>query len=300
LKKKNGWFIHNGLVVSQKFVEINNLYKEAAARKGIELELVGNNEVHGLIENNQICIKPRAGLKEPDFVVFMDKDIRLAKHMERLGYRLFNSAYTIESCDDKIATYQILANNGVRIPKTLIAPKVFNNGKETDESFVDFIEKEFDYPLVIKEAFGSFGAQVYLIKNREELKSKRNEILSIPHLYQEFIKPSSGRDVRIHVVGDKVVTAMLRTSESDFRANITNGGKASRFEPPKAFEELAIKASKLVDADFTGIDLLFGEDEEPIICEINSNAHIKNIMDCTGVNVADHIFDYILETLDNE
>lgn len=32
-----------------------------------------------------------------------------------------------------------------------------------------------------------------------------------------------------------------------------------------------------------------------MVCEVNSNAHFKNIFDCTGVNVADEIMDYIVK-----
>lgn len=50
-------------------------------------------------------------------------------------------------------------------------------------------------------------------------------------------------------------------------------------------------------ADFSGVDLLFGDNDEPIICEVNSNAHIKNVFDCTGIDVSEYIFDYILERI---
>ena len=297
---KYGWLIYNASLTSQKFTEINNWYKESAIKKGITLDLIKNSEIFSVIENNSTIIKMDSHKDKPDFILFMDKDIRLAKHLEKLGYKLFNGAKTIESCDDKILTYQILSDNNIKIPKSLISPMMFPGTKETDNKFVDYIEREFQYPLVIKEAFGSFGEQVYLVENRDELLEKRKNLLYVPHLYQEFINSSRGKDVRLHVVGDKVVATMLRTSDIDFRANVTSGGKMHEFEPPKAFIELAIKASKLIGADFSGVDILFGEENEPIICEINSNAHIKNIYDCTGVDVADHILDYILWSIENE
>ena len=43
-------------------------------------------------------------------------------------------------------------------------------------------------------------------------------------------------------------------------------------------------------------DILFGENG-PILCEVNSNAHFKNIYDCTGENVADYIIEYINEAM---
>ena len=297
--KKYGWLIYNGALKSQKYMELNELYAAAAKKADIELELIANNELYCFIEDGQMRIKTHHDTKQPDFVLFLDKDIRLAKQLEQMGYRLFNSREVIENCDDKILTFQHLANHGLRLPKTLFSPLLFNgtgNG-EADLGFTEIIEKEFGYPLVIKEAFGSFGAQVYLIHNRTELLSKQVELLYTPHLYQEFIESSKGRDVRIYVVGDEVVASMYRHSDTDFRANVSNGATMKPYEPNADFCELAIQATKILGADFTGVDLLFDSNGEPILCEVNSNAHIKNIYDCTGIDVAESIFKYILKQL---
>lgn len=294
-----GWLIYNGGLKSPKYMELNTLYIRAAQKVGIELELVANNEIYCFIQDNQSIIKTPTTSKTPEFILFLDKDIRLAKQLEMLGYRLFNSREVIENCDDKILTFQTLANHGITLPKTLSSALVFNGtgDGEADCGFTSIIEEEFSYPIVIKEAFGSFGMQVYLVSNREELIAKQKELRYIPHIYQEFIRSSKGRDVRIYVVGDKVVASMYRFSETDFRANISNGADMKPYQPNKAFCELALKASKVLGADFTGVDLLFGANDEPILCEVNSNAHIKNIYDCTGVDVAEFIFKHILNQL---
>ena len=77
--------------------------------------------------------------------------------------------------------------------------------------------------MVVKEAYGSFGAQVYLAKNRSELDALRNRLKYMPHLYQRYVKNSSGEDIRIIVVGGKAVAAMKRKNNGDFRANIELG-----------------------------------------------------------------------------
>lgn len=297
---KTGWLIYNGSLLSNKFLQINEMYRQSAIKKGIQLKLIKNTEIYSMIDNYSLTIKLDEPFEEPDFVLFLDKDIRLAKQLERMGLKLFNGADTIEACDDKVITHQLLAQQHIRTPKTLFSPLMFPGTGEKDNHFTDVVEQHFTYPHIIKEAFGSFGAQVYLIHNYEELLAKRKELLYTPHLYQEFISSSFGKDARLFVVGEKVVASMYRTNSTDFRANITNGGKAHKFDPPESFMELAVKASKAVGADFSGVDLLFGENGEPIICEVNSNAHIKNVFDCTGVDVSSYIIDYILEKMTND
>lgn len=294
-----GWLIYNGGLKSPKYMELNTLYVQAAKKLGITLELIPNNEIYCLIQHNQTIIKTHKATQKPDFVLFLDKDIRLARHLEKLGYRLFNSRAVIENCDDKMLTFQVLADAGITMPKTLFAPLVFKGTgtEEVELHFIKKIEAELGYPLVIKEAFGSFGAQVYLIHNREELVAKQKELQDVPHLYQEFIASSKGRDIRLYVVGDQVVASMYRFSETDFRANVSNGASMKPYTPNEAFCQMAIQATKKLGADFTGVDLLFGPEGEPILCEVNSNAHIKNIYDCTGIDVAEFIFKHILKVL---
>ena len=113
-------------------------------------------------------------------------------------------------------------------------------------------------------------------------------------LFQRFVEHSRGRDIRLQVVGDRVVGSMLRHSERDFRANITAGGAMEAYAPTEEEVQLALDAARAVGADFAGVDLLFGE-EGPLVCEVNSNAHFKNLQDCTGVDTAREILAYIRE-----
>lgn len=289
---KKGYVITNGYTNNNKFNEVTQLYIEAANKLDICLEPITTDKITYGIKQGELEING-FDYETADFIVFLDKDIRLAKTLESKGLRLFNSAKVIEVCDDKSATFFALAGEGIAMPKTVVAPLVFPKTYQEEDTYIQLIEEALRYPFIIKESFGSFGEQVYMIHNLEELKAKRRELVYRPHIYQEFIASSKGRDVRVHVVGGKVVASMLRTSSTDFRANISTGGSMEKIELPLAFEVLAEKASRLVGGDFVGVDLLFGEEGEPILCEINSNAHIKNILACTGVNVADYIMAYI-------
>src|SRR5699024_1045177 len=124
----------------------------------------------------------------PDYVVFTDKDIYLAKQIELLGVPVFNSAETIEISDDKIKTYQYVSKQQLPIPKTIVAPKTFGIHSTLSDSFIDEVIEELGFPLVMKEAFGSFGEQVYLIHHRRELENYIEKLSKVPYLFQQFIE----------------------------------------------------------------------------------------------------------------
>lgn len=283
-----GWIIYNGNLHSKKFLEQIEWLKKAGEIEGFRMEIRANNELLVLIENN---VGKLSESTLPDFVFYWDKDLYLARQLENLGVKVYNSARAIEICDDKALTFQILANHQIPLPKTMIAPKIFQ--ELVDDKHLEIMETHFDYPIIVKEVFGSFGDQVYLIHTEQDLQKLTKQLAHKPYIIQEFIKSSKGKDARLQVIGDKVVAAMLRVSDSDFRANVTAGGKMYPYQPSKEEEELAIRVTQLVGADFAGVDLLFGEEGEPILCEVNSNAHFKNIHDCTGVDVAQLMMEYI-------
>ena len=289
-----GIMIINGSLKTPKYREITELYREASQVYNIKLDVCENTQVVcGVAED--VYLK---GIDQNvDFVLFLDKDIRLAKQLERSGLRLFNTAEVIAVCDDKAATCMALQGKGIPMPKTVIAPLIFEGKDADDRDYINHLEEVLMYPMVVKECYGSFGEQVYKVDHREELVELRRRIGHKPHIYQDFVATSSGRDVRLQVVGNKVVASMMRYSEIDFRANISSGGQMKTFTPPPSFEKLAIDVCTYLGADFAGVDLLFGEDEMPILCEVNSNAHIKNILTCTGVNVAEKIMAWIKEQL---
>lgn len=294
--KQTGWIIYNGFLLGDKFSDFAQMLHDAAEQYGHEAKMLKNNEVISLLHHSiDILQAEKAHL--PDYVIFTDKDIYLAKQLELLGIPVFNSAEAIETSDDKIKTYQALAAAQITIPDTIISPKTYGINEKYDANYIALITEKLHFPLVIKEAFGSFGEQVYLAHNETELNALVIDIHDRPFVFQQFIETSYGKDLRLQVVGDKVVTAMQRTSKDDFRANVTSGGKMEMYQPNEVEKALAIAATKAVKADFAGVDLLFGINDVPIVCEVNSNAHIRNLLDCTGINAAHDIIQYIDDKL---
>ena len=283
-----GWLIINTFMASEKFENLYKLLSDAFKKHGVSLEIKKAEDV---------SLEVNKSIKEkPDFAIFWDKDIYLAERLEQNGIRLFNNARAVELCDNKILMYQALAKANIRIPRTFIAPKTFEGLGYTDLAFLDKVSKEIGWPIVIKEAYGSFGEQVYLANNKEEALEIIKRIGYKDLLMQEFIASSKGRDIRINIVGDQVVASMLRENKNDFRSNISSGGNGTKYEPDQEYAELAIKAAKALGLSFAGADVMFGEDG-PIICEVNSNPQFASTLKATGVNLADYLSNYILRQL---
>ena len=290
---KTAWLVVNGYLKSEKFEEIYSWLIEAAKERNINLKKLPNDQLDSIIPADPENINWR---ERPEFVLFWDKDVNLARMLEREGFRVFNNADGIEACDDKALTFIRLKNKNIKMPKTFIAPMTFDK-EYKDYTFLLQVEGSLGYPMVIKENKGSFGEQVYLVNSYYEAVDKIKEIGRHEFIMQEFIESSKGKDVRIHVVGDEIVTAMERVNENDFRANITNGGKMKKYTPTKEQAQMAIDVCRELNLDFAGVDIMFGKEGEPVLCEVNSNAHFKNIYDCTGVNVAESILDYIVKSI---
>lgn len=287
------WLVVNGFIESEKFRQIFAWLVKAAEKQGCMLELKTNTQLLPELVMGKTDLLSQ--YRRPQFVIFWDKDIRLARLLEKLGLRLFNSAQSIEICDDKARTYLELLDQKIQMPKTIIAPKTFRQEGYEKLDFLMQVQRQLGFPMVVKECFGSFGQQVWLVNDEKELSERVRGIKNRPFLFQEYIASSKGNDIRIQMVGKKAVAAMHRYHASDFRANITNGGSMERYEPDETQLQLARKVMETLRLDFAGVDILFGKQGQPVLCEVNSNAHFVNIWKCTGVNTADEIISYCLD-----
>lgn len=221
-----------------------------------------------------------------DFCIFLDKDRVSARLLERGGLRLFNSAETMEICDDKMLTGIALANSGINLPDCIYAPLCYHAESAINETFLRQTAKNLGLPLVAKINYGSLGAGVTLIESLEELYAYERKNLLLPHFYQKFIDCGGGKDVRVIVVGGKCLCAMSRRNESDFRSNIELGGKGEPFAPDSELTELCEKVASALNLDYCGIDILRDKQGKYYVCEVNSNAFFTAIESVCKVNVA--------------
>jgi len=282
------WVIYNGSLVSDKFQDQAQLMAEAAERQGIQVSIKKNYEIQMSLSEQQSF---------PDFAVLLDKDILLGYFLKSRGVPVYNDPAIIDLCDNKATQYIRLAERKIPMPKTIVAPKVYPNFTIQGSGYFEGVLAQLGLPMIIKEGHGSFGMKVYLIETESEFYEKVESLSGIDYVFQEFIAESRGRDIRVNIVGEKIVAAMKRQSDTDFRANITNGGQAFPVELTAKQQQLALEAAQAVGAVFAGVDLLYGPNGQTLVCEVNAAAHIRNILNVTGINVADAMIRYIQEDL---
>lgn len=262
---------------------------------GVEMTVLKCSDISLSITSGTIS----SDLKKYSFAIYLDKDESMAMAVEK-EIPLFNSAASLIQCNDKFKTFLALSGSGIKTPKTIPSRLCFRT-EEMDfsqlKAFDEKIIEELYLPLVVKECYGSLGLQVYLIHNEEELLKKEQELILKPHIYQEYIPSSFGRDFRIFTINGKAVACMERVNESDFRSNIALGGRGKKVIPPDSFIEAAEKASKLLGLDYAGVDLLIGPQGEPILTEVNSNPFFGGIESVSHVDVTRLLADHILSKL---
>ena len=290
-----GYVFYNGFWNPDGPPEVVRSLTAAAAARGAKWVPLPNTavtaEFTGERRERALRVPP---LQAGDYALFWDKDVRLARALEAMGVRLYNTAAAVAVCDDKAATHLELARRGVPMPRTLVAPMTYVNMDAQGDAFLRRGAETLGFPLVVKECFGSLGGQVSLARDRGQLCRLADTMGPKPFLLQQFVAASAGEDKRLYVVGGRVAAAMRRRSETDFRANIGNGGHGEACSPTAEEERLALECAAILGAEIAGVDLLQSE-TGPLVCEVNSNAHFAALTACTGVDVAGLIADYVLQ-----
>ena len=230
----------------------------------------------------------------PDFVIprtgsgttyFIKAIIR---HLERLGVILINGSESIDAVKDKLYSQQILGQSNLPVPKTLLVKHPID---------VEFVERSLNYPIIVKTLSGSFGAGVFLVEDRKQLRQlmRMAEITKPSYniIIQEFIEDSYGKDLRVFVLNGKVVGCMMRQStDDDFRANITRGGEGIPYQITEEIEFLSGECARLLNLDIAGVDLLFNNGSYSI-CEVNSSPGFEGMDRFCKTNIAEQIVTYV-------
>lgn len=261
--------VHNPFFDAKKSAQQTALLQNAAAALGASVSFVRSDDVDASIASS----RPRNLARK---VLFLEKNVALARALVLSGHVLYNGADAIEACDNKAYTHVKMLGANVAQPPTLVGPMTFGLGAVSPVSgFVRQVGLELGYPAVVKEVYGSFGRQVYLVKDQDELMALLARVNGRQVIAQRYLGVKRGQSVRAVVVNGRVVGALLQTNPNDFRSNLTQGSVGEAYKLTEAAQDMVLRAAKALRLFYGGIDLLFGDAGEPVFCEANSNAQLS-------------------------
>ncbi|MFC3909107.1 RimK family alpha-L-glutamate ligase [Legionella dresdenensis] len=232
-------------------------------------------------------------IKAPDFIIPRTgadttyQALALLRQFELSGVYCANTPESIENVKDKLLTGQLMMKNGLPIPKTMLLNFPVSAA---------LVEQELGFPIVMKAIAGAKGNGVCLCESVNSFIDLLGLLGPQPnqtYIAQQFIASSYGRDLRVFVLGERVIGCMQRTAHHSFKANYSLGGDVSAFPLNSEIEHLALTCSKTVGLEIAGIDLLFGPDGF-IVCEANSSPGFKGMELATGDNIAAQILSYVV------
>ncbi len=203
---------------------------------------------------------------------------------------IYNSGKAIERTVDKAMTSFLLQQNGVATPATWVC--------ESRQHANNIRASVGSKPLVLKPLFGSQGQGVRQLLQYEPLPVPMQMHIDGVYYLQEFIAtPNSPHDYRVFVVAGKVIAAMKRTAHHHWVNNVAAGSHCESMAPNETIENLAINASKAVDIDYCGVDIIQSITGEYYVLEVNSIPAWKGLQSVTSVNIAQLLVDDFLSKL---
>lgn len=209
------------------------------------------------------------------------------RQFELLGSYPLNESVAITRARDKLRSMQILAREGIDLPITGFA--------HSPDDTSDLIALVGGAPLVVKLVEGTQGIGVVLAETQQAAESVIDAFrgLNAHILVQEYIREANGCDIRLLVIGKRVVAAIERQAKpGEFRSNLHRGGTARKVNITAQERNIAIRAAMTLGLDIAGVDILRAE-RGPLVMEVNASPGLEGIEATTGLDIASLMIDYI-------
>lgn len=273
---KSIWLVYEECNVAANNFFINK-WMEAAQNSGLQLHLVKVENLTYGIQNGKAFIRHSDSLPLPDAAVMRLNKPLLNVQFEQAGIPAFNNGHVARVCNDKRLTHQVIA------PFAPMMDTAFLHGGETDPPF--------PYPVVVKGAGGCGGRQVLRARNRAEFQAA---IAALPH-DSALVQPMSdtpGQDVRVYVLGKRIVGVMTRRSEHDFRSNLGQGAQAFPYALGSRETQYVNDIMEVFDFGLVGIDFIFHRGR--LVFNEIEDAVGTRMLYANGLDIVPEYLEYIL------
>jgi [lysine-biosynthesis-protein LysW]---L-2-aminoadipate ligase len=246
-----------------------------------------------VIDDRNLVLDPARPALSYDVVIerslSLSRSVYIVQTLEQWGIKTVNPFKTIQTCGDKLLTTTALQRAGVPTPRTLVA--------FTPESALEAIE-DMGYPVVLKPLVGSWGRLLAKINDREAAEAileHKHVLGSYQHsifYIQEYIQKPD-RDIRVAVIGDRVVRAIYRSSPH-WITNTARGGDPVPCEISPELEEMCLTAAGAIGGGILGVDLLEDPARGLLVNEVNGTMEFGKSAHITAVDLPGEVAEYVI------
>jgi RimK family alpha-L-glutamate ligase len=214
--------------------------------------------------------------------------------IEERGVPVVNSPRAIERAVDKFYTTALLQDVGLPTPETVVC----DNLADAMDAVRAMLAGRDGAPardVILKPIFGSMGHGLVRVSDPDTAFRVLRSLEQIRAVfYLQRAVNHGGRDIRVFVVGGRVIGAIERWAPpGDWRTNVARGGSARPFALPAEWARLALRAAAAVGADYAGVDLLPSDEDEVFVLEVNAIPGWEGLQRATGIDVAAAIVQHL-------
>lgn len=267
---------------------------QAAEKRGHEVKVIDHTRCELKIGTGSHIYYLGKKLETPDYIIprigasatFIGSNV--VRQFEMMKVKTLIPASGLLKSRDKLRASQNMVHHNIEVPKTYFPCLL--------QSDVDYMISQVNgVPLIIKLLESTQGLGVFLAETKTMARQflDKFNLEGKNYLIQEYIQESKGKDIRVFVVGNKVIAAMRRKAlNGEFRSNIHLGGTGEKVTLTKQEEEIAIKTAKVMNLGIAGVDLL-QSNRGPLILEVNSSPGLEGIEKYTKTDIADAIIQHM-------
>ena len=224
--------------------------------------------------------------------------LALIRQFQLLNIPVINDFEAVRISRHQLYTLQALSSAEIPFPDS-----IFINSAD---GFSQAVKNLGGYPVVVKQVSRRQGSGVSKVDSAAMARPIIVDHLEKPQkerqglLIQRYLPPSGRQDIRVLIVGRRVVGAQVLTPMTgDFRANFHLGGRSRLFETTAEVEDLSIRAAGAVGLDIAGVDLMVEKGGVPQVGEVNYAPGFNGLEASTGRDIAGEIIDYVVGQIVN-
>lgn len=276
-----GWLVYRREDVQRNQFFINK-WMESGAARNVSMKLVTLEELSFGVKSNQPFLLRHGQNKRPAFIVMRVQQPLLSLHLESMDIPVFNNAHVARICNDKRLTHNALQG---------IVPMM-------DTAFVeaDTFKRSFDFPVVVKAAHSCGGRHVFLCQDEQSYRLALNACAPDAVVVQPLCD-TPGKDVRVYVLGNRIVQTMMRfSSDGDFRSNLGQGGNAQPYSLDAETRQYVERILGQFSFDLAGIDFIFHQGKL-VFNEIEDAVGTRMLYIHTNMDIVAMYLDHIVKRL---